>query len=214
MANIRTRIRGGESAVLEYKSTCPEAPRLARIICAFANGDGGDIAIGVSNRGEPIGCDDAAREIEVVRAAAALIEPEPELTVETVVHELRDIVMVKVDPTEFHDFCRLQDGSRAGTVYVRMKSETRPLDDDIVKEALRLRRRYGGDRSLDADEAKLVTWLWTNGEAKESLCARKFNYSSHRLRRLAEQTIGSGHVIHCRQPSGRTYIAIRPASSR
>ncbi|MEZ6195180.1 MAG: ATP-binding protein [Planctomycetota bacterium] len=214
MASIRSRIRGGESATLEYKSTCPEPARLARILCAFANGDGGEIAIGISNSGEPVGVEDPAAERATVEQAIHLVEPELDVEIETAVHEFRDFVFVTVRPTEFPGFCAVQDDSRNGTVYVRMLSETRPLDPDLVKEATRLRRRYGGDRTLDADASKLVTWLWTKGEAKEQACAKRFNFSSHRLRKLAEATIGTGHVIHCRHGDGRSYLALRPATAR
>ncbi|MEE9391932.1 MAG: ATP-binding protein [Planctomycetota bacterium] len=213
MPSIKSRIRGGETAILEYKKTCPTPRKLARVIAAFANGAGGEIVVGISDQAEILGVEDPEAEINSIETALEYLEPKPELKIETVVHELRDLVFVTVAARDDLKFVELfDDNPKKGLVYVRVFSETRPLDRDIVKDAIRLRRRYGGDPRLSADELKLVTWLWTNGEAKEPVCAGKFNFSDRRLRKLAETCIGKGLVIHCRSADGRTYIGLRPGT--
>ena len=64
--------------------------------------------------------------------------------------------------------------------------------------------------SLDDDERRLLDWLWDVGEAKEGVCARKLNYSSRRLPKLAEGLIGAGYLVPCNIGDGRSYAAIHP----
>lgn len=211
--SIKARIRGGESARLEYKSTCPDPERLARIVAAFANGSGGDLAIGVDDRGEAVGIADLAAQRAAIDAALAHLHPVPEVTVEHLVHEMKDFLLVAVAPHRVFDFVRVrEDGERTGRVYVRMKSETRPVDTDIVKEAARLRRRHGGDTTLTEDGQRLVDFLWERGETTETVCARKFNWSSNRLRKLADAVIAAGHALPSRIGGARGYLALTPGT--
>lgn len=213
MASLKSRIRGGESAVLEFKSTAPVAEKLARVVGSFANSAGGDICVGVDDAGRIVGVEDVAAEKRAVLAAAHLVEPQPELTFDEYTHELKDVLVVHVDEIEYPDHCEVVMGKER-VAYFRVGKETRPVTNEVVKLMIRLRRHARGDRDLTPEGKRLVDWLWEKGEAPEAACARKLNYSSHRLRKLAESLIGGGYVLPCRMGQGRTYVAIRPGLGR
>lgn len=213
MASLKSRIRGGESATVEFKATAPAAEKLARVLGAFANSAGGDVCIGVDDAGRIVGVDDLAAERRAVEEAAALVEPSPELTWDEYVHELKDVLVVHVNEIAYPDHCDVGIGNDR-VAYFRVGRETRPVDREVVKLMIRLRRRAAGDRTLTPEGKRLVDWLWDRGEAAEAVCARRLNFSTHRLRKLAESLIGGGYVLPCRLGRGRTYVAIRPADGR
>lgn len=58
-SEIKSIVSRGKGPQLEFKTRPPDAGRLARLISAFANADGGVILIGVSDRGDFVGADPA-----------------------------------------------------------------------------------------------------------------------------------------------------------
>ena len=58
-STIRDLIDSGESETVEFKSRWPGAPRVAKILAAFANTSGGVLIFGVGDHGEIIGVQEA-----------------------------------------------------------------------------------------------------------------------------------------------------------
>lgn len=48
-------VRQGESATLEFKKSTAEKDRACRTLCAFANGQGGQLVFGVTSAGNVVG---------------------------------------------------------------------------------------------------------------------------------------------------------------
>ncbi len=213
MANLKTILRGGESATLEFKEVCPVPHRIARTIAAFANSAGGDIVVGVHDSGEVVGLADPARERSTLELALDYVEPRPEVEIKELRHDLKVVLVMTVSMIDFPTICRVDmDGEEVA--YFRIGKESRGVAEEAVKIAVRQRRYRGNNRDISADGQKLVTWLWNSGEQKEPVCARKFNFSSHRLRKLAEDMIGAGYVLPCSLGSGRAYAAIHPGPGK
>ena len=212
MASLKARIRGGESARLEFKVQSPGPLKLARVAASFANGAGGDLVLGVDDVGRITGLEEAETARKDLDLALHRIEPAPTVTVEHHLHDLRDVLVLSVAPLEFPELCYV-DEEGDPTLYFRIQKQTRAVDREVERSVLNLRNRFRGRRSLDEDSSRLVSWLWDKGESLESDCASKFNYSSHRLRKLAEDLIGKGYLIPCRMAGGRSYVAIRPAGT-
>ncbi len=209
MANLKAIMRGGESATLEFKVTCPIPWKIGRVIASFANAAGGNLVVGVDDGGNIVGAADPKKEIGVLELALEYCDPRPSISIETVRHDLKDIVIAKVEVNDFPLITHVDCDGR-NVAYFRVGKETRPVARDVVKIATKLRRRNKGDRGLDADGQKLLNWLWSKGEAPEKTCARKFNYSSHRLRKLAETAVAAGYLLPCNIGAGRSYVAIHP----
>jgi ATP-dependent DNA helicase RecG len=65
-AAIERRISGGESATLEFKKSTGQLNRAGETLCAFLNGDGGSVVVGVTPVGKVVGqqvSDKTRREI-------------------------------------------------------------------------------------------------------------------------------------------------------
>ena len=50
-------IQRGESDTIEFKAAFSDMSDVLKCICAFANGEGGYILVGVSDGGDPVGVD-------------------------------------------------------------------------------------------------------------------------------------------------------------
>jgi ATP-dependent DNA helicase RecG len=55
LAAIEPRISGGESATLELKESTGQLNRAGETLCAFLNGDGGTMIVGVTPEGRIVG---------------------------------------------------------------------------------------------------------------------------------------------------------------
>lgn len=64
--DIETLIKGKESENIEFKESLKEKDDILKTICAFSNGKGGVIMIGVSDKGEPVGVDLGKRTVELL----------------------------------------------------------------------------------------------------------------------------------------------------
>lgn len=121
MASLRSRIRGGESATVEYKIEAPEPERLARTIAAFANSAGGSIFIGISDRGDILGVSDPEAQKKLVKDALWYVDPPVDLKVETVVHEFKDVVAIDVPPARISRSFVVQHRTRSAALLPRRR---------------------------------------------------------------------------------------------
>jgi len=209
MTGLRRRIRGGESATLEFKTTSPDPRRLARNLAAFANSAGGELFIGINDRGEVVGLDDLEHETGIVHEALAFIEPPLEVNIETIENQGVVVVAISVPVLGFPQLCHVVEDEEE-TLYFRIGAETRPVDRRVEKAVNQLRRHFGRQGAVESDGQRLLEFLWEKGEAREGICAHRLNYSSRRLRKLAERLVGAGYLIPCNLGMGRTYAAIHP----
>jgi predicted HTH transcriptional regulator len=209
MVNLRSRIRGGESATVEFKISVPESEKLARVVAAFANSAGGTIFVGINDNGDVLGVSDLHGEMHAIERGLELVAPKPEIRIEKLVHDLRDVIAVSVPEIDYPELCYLEVNPNR-LLYFRVGAETRPVDRPSERAMVRLRRHSRGDRTVDEDAQKLLAWLWSEGPQFESTCARLLNYSSNRVRKLIELLIGAGFVIAYDIGRQRTYAAIHP----
>ena len=75
--NIELLIGQPEGPNLEYKLVVPPPALVARVVAAFANGDGGVLVLGVKDNLEVVGLDPDAPAAAVVEAGIARIAPRP-----------------------------------------------------------------------------------------------------------------------------------------
>lgn len=213
MPTLRTRIRGGESAVLEYKISVSSPAKLARNIAAFANSSGGDVIVGVDDKGQVVGVSDRERELELVRGALAYLDPAPETTIESLVHDYRDVIAMHVEPMPYPDLSYVVDGNTR-VLYFRIRALTQPVDRDTEKAIVRLRRHFGPLRTLDDDSRRLIAFLAKEGAVREADCADKLNYSVRRFRKLAEELVGAGYLVCTGLGRERSFVLINSKLDR
>ena len=95
--SLRVLLSQNESESLEFKRSVPPPAKLARVLAAFANGNGDVLLFGVdetsSNRAAGV---DEARARRTIERAAEMLEPRPHLQVSSAVVDDRTLVAVEV----------------------------------------------------------------------------------------------------------------------
>lgn len=93
---IKNLIKQGESDQLEFKEVV-QKDAIAKALCAFLNGDGGTVLIGVKDNGEIIGLENAGfYEAELRQYLFQSILPEPAVTVSIEQVGAKEIISIKV----------------------------------------------------------------------------------------------------------------------
>ena len=114
-------IAAGESPDVEFRRS--PGRDFSRELCAFANGDGGTVLLGVSKSGEIVGAGDRGRTRAKVLTIAR--SADPPITVE--VESVGEVVRVKVPPQKYKPY---SIGWRA---YVRKGKRSRRLSNAEIK---------------------------------------------------------------------------------
>lgn len=136
----------GEGQFIEFKHRVPEGRRLAKEIVAFANSDGGNVLLGVSDAGEVVGVRDALEEIfSLDEALRIYCDPEIAHSTERIaVSRRRDVIVVKVPQSDAKPHFvvdPLEEGRRMA--YVRV----RDMSIEASREAVRLMKSPGDENT-------------------------------------------------------------------
>ena len=149
-----------EGKSLEFKEKVPESLALAKTACAFANGGGGTIIIGVRDKDRTIvGLEEG--EIPVLEEKVANIiytTVEPMVASYITVHNLEGMLILKVDifPGSMKPY-HLKGRDEVEGTYIRVGSTNRKADMETVEELRRQRMNICFDEVavLEAREEEL-----------------------------------------------------------
>jgi len=139
-------IRKGEGEHLEFKRTAESA--VGKTICAFLNTAGGQLIIGVDDKGNIVGCELDAQD--KISNFLSVIAPRPKIAMDKLNIEKRLVVVITVPKSDrLHTF--------GNTGYLRIGSTTRELQlDEIVEKAAEsLLLRFDEALCIDAEESDL-----------------------------------------------------------
>jgi len=142
-AEFKKRLEKGEDLHTEFKSTLPDAASVAKTIVCFANTDGGQLIVGVTDSGEMIGVVDLDQTMRTIDDVA-FNRCEPPITIvqETIKIEDKTILIVNVPKGSERPY---RTGS--GLYYIRSTNKCRQASR---QELLRL---FQATESLYYDES-------------------------------------------------------------
>ncbi|HTU44848.1 MAG TPA: ATP-binding protein [Bryobacteraceae bacterium] len=118
-----------ENERLEYKAVLPPAVTIARLICSFANTQGGYIILGVSDVTGTVhvnGLSDEFRATSITRKAIDLLSPQPTVHYQYVTHQDKRVFAIRVEKAT-------TTITLAGREYVREGTESRPRYAETTK---------------------------------------------------------------------------------
>ena len=139
-----------KSRSLEYKRTITNYRKLAQVVVAFANGDGGRIIVGVEDKSRKVVGLDPERIDEflerVPHSLADQIHPPvfPQLFEKTI--EDKEVLIIQVFPSNQKPCFIAAEGVEKG-VYVRVGAHTKRARGEILEELRLLRSRIGYDEA-------------------------------------------------------------------
>ncbi len=126
-----------ESLTVEFKSRW-DKNKVVRTMVAFANTVGGDLYIGIDDKGNPVGIDKPDERIEsIANLLHDAIFPSMMDCVSTEVLTISELKIIKVhvDCGRLRPYCL--DPQDANSVYVRIQNTSAPATFDILREIIR-----------------------------------------------------------------------------
>jgi len=142
---IQERILKGENLHTEFKESVPDNETLAKSIVCFANTDGGQLIIGISNSGDIVGVEDldeAVRKIDDV--AFNRCEPPISILPETVDMDGEIVLIINIPKGEKRPY-----RTKSGLYYIRSVNRCRQASWQEV------RRLYQTSESIYYDETPI-----------------------------------------------------------
>lgn len=128
-----------ESPTLEFKAVLPPSRNIAKIVSAFANGDGGILIFGVdldhNMENKVIGLKEEFRATILTHKAMDLLEPKPQVHYQYVMIETKNVYVIKVEKStipvmmEGEKYIRIHGGTRLAKNSIEDKFEFNRLDE-------------------------------------------------------------------------------------
>lgn len=189
-----------ESRTLEFKEKMPSALAIAKTICAFSNGAGGSIIIGVRDRDKILtGIDELEipdAEEQVANITYEMLEPIPSFN--TTIHNIEGKLLLKVEvyPGRLKPYHIKEKGETEGT-FVRVGSTNRKADLEIIEELRRQRMNISFDETavqgagLEELEPENLTFYFRMREKVRGIPENEINKSFFEKKRFALQLNGS-----------------------
>ncbi|PXF57277.1 MAG: ATP-dependent DNA helicase [Candidatus Methanogaster sp.] len=175
--SIQKLLSSPESKTLEFKEAAPSSLSIAKTTCAFANGGGGSIIIGVRDKSrEIIGIDELGipdLEEKISNMIYTLVEPTPAFN--AIVYNIEGKLLLKIEifPGSLKPYHLKNKGELEGT-YIRLGSTNRKADLDIIEELRRRRMNIGFDETYvleasvkDIDVENIKRYLESRKKARD-----------------------------------------------
>lgn len=129
---IKKLIKQGEGQHLELKSNIVDLDSIAEVVTSFLNSGGGTLLIGVYEKKDIVGVENANTQAEKIRDfLGEKITPTPLFSVSVDTDNGRDVITLEVPAAK--DFPFVFNGS----VYVRSKTKTQQVDAETLRRIVR-----------------------------------------------------------------------------
>lgn len=168
--NLRNLIARGEGERLEFKSGDTPSSKVAEVICGFLNKDGGQLLIGVGDRGKIIGVENSETIANRLRSELPnQISPPALWTVESTSIDEKNILLIEVPEGQDKPYLT------HGAIYFRRGSKIVPATRDDISQLIIQRSKtsqrweeqvaVGADRT-DLDDRLILETLRLAVDAK------------------------------------------------
>src|SRR3972149_4317489 len=191
-----------ESKTLEFKEKMPESLAIAKTACAFANGGGGTILIGVADKEKTItGINEQEihnLEEKIANIVYTMVEPTAAFHVS--IHNIEGKLILKIDifPGSLKPYHLKSKGEIEGT-YIRVGSTNRKADIETIEELRRQRINISFDETPvidasieDLDARNIEIYLKKREEVRDIPRVEPDEFFLKKIKALRQQN-GSIH---------------------
>lgn len=165
MIDVEQVIERGEGQTLEFKAKMPRPMQLAAAICAFANAEGGNIIIGINDKGEILGLEGEGQDFErAIERVRDLCFPPVPIEAQRFSFQGKEIGVIVVPRSPF------VHSTGDGKYLIRSGSINRPLTPTEILSLLQSRYRIPFDsepvRAARLEDLQLdkIQTLWRDAQ--------------------------------------------------
>jgi len=196
---LRQLIGRHEGEAVEYKQRISSANKIAKTLCAFANGAGGHVLIGINDKGQVTGIDPEEEKYMINKAATFFCRPvvpvQYEIIEEEEDEEILVVLVVKVpeSPEKPHYAQTKPDQWHA---YIRRRDESLPASE--MSEKLMRSGQWPAEAAThdytpaDKQEARLFAYLDKHDRITLKEFMQTANLSKRRAARILTELVRRG----------------------
>lgn len=196
------KICKGESVTQDFKQTITSKFKIAKTIASFANNKGGNILVGVADKGHITGIDAEEEMYMLFEAAEYLNDPAVDIHFAIYDNVEEDIqVLEALIPNSLKKPHLTQDEKGEWNIYIR--------SEDQSKAASRVMTKYFDSENhkekLTSKEQGLLDFLKVNTSITVQQYAKYLNIGDRRARQILLDMLDNGYLIHHKDGKGEYY---------
>lgn len=205
--HIRQLILEGEGVSLDFKKTITSCPKIAKTLVAFANNKGGQLLIGVNDKGEVKGVRSEEEEKYMLNKAAHIFcRPALELTFEEVYIDDKIVLVANIPEGDLKPHYSLGEDNK-WWVYVRIKDQSL-LASKIMVNVLKAQAKETGIFIQYSDiEKEILAYLEAHARLTFPDFGKIFGLSRRKAERIMVNLILSGLIRVNRSENEEYYTA-------
>jgi len=158
-----------ESETVEFKLRIDRQRKIARTLAAFANGQGGTLVVGVRDNGAVAGCRAEEEAYMVEGAAHRFTQPEVVFDVRAERWDGKEVLVVRIPPSERVPHTACEEEEDRWTVYVRRGAANFRANRVLIEE---LKLRHHGAPRATVDHLALLGFITASDDWTASKLAR------------------------------------------
>jgi predicted HTH transcriptional regulator len=209
--DLKNLISTGEGAFLEFKQKVASPEKIAREIAAFANSKGGQILVGIGDRGEIIGTESyMEEEFWLNQAAQDECIPMVPITLELLHVGQKDVLVVKVPEAAQKPV--YVKGKKRRKVYIRQNDESLLAGEDFIEVMKRGYSDEGVTFEFGENERILFRFLNEYSEITVQRFAALINTTTYTAAKILVNLVSVG-VLDLFERDGMAHYTLTKKSS-
>ena len=183
----------GEGYKTEFKATLPAPQSIAKSLCAFSNTKGGNLFVGINDKGTPVGVINKDYELTKLEKALPLLLPASQIDVKVFTYRSSEILFIEIKEGADKPYY-VKNGQKT-QAYVRADAVNLPANRRVLKKFIGGQSAAGTAGGRKKDEKIIFNLFEQNGQLKVSQIRDILNYSERRIKKILESLSRKGLLV-------------------
>ena len=183
----------GEGYKTEFQETLSSLDLTAQTICAFSNTKGGNIFIGITDKGNPVGISDEDEESKKLEKLFPIIIPKPNILASSIKFNKKALILIRVNEGNKKPY--YINNHELLIPFIRVDNLNVPATKKVVKRFVRNNIMYGTGKRLSREE-KIVLDLF--GQSKKLAINQikdALNYTERKVKKILRNLSRKSFII-------------------
>ncbi len=196
----------GEGYKTEFKESLPSPEAIARTICAFSNAKGGNIFVGLTRNGIPVGIINEEEELYKIEKSLEIIIPKPNILVSIVKFKNTNLMLVNIKEGSKKPYY-IKNGNNLKS-YIRVGDLNVQASKKAIKRFANNNISYGNKR-LKKEEKILLDIFSQNKKLNFNEISEILNFKERKIKKIIRNLCKRGFIIQSDDGSTYYYNEIR-----